>query len=150
MTVSASGTSPSSSERSSRSGLAARIADGRGLTAAGAAAVMLAFGLLGVAIDVLTGPGLRLVFALSFVVGCAAAVLAVHREDLRAVIVMPPLVYAALALAGSAAEGYGRGSFLRGQALELLNALVLGAPVLVIGFATVLVLALLRGAARRR
>ena len=133
-----------------RSGLAARIADGRGLTAAGAGAVMLTLGLVGGAVDVLTGPGLRLVFALCFVLGCAAAVLAVHREDLRAVIVMPPLVYAVLAVTASAVEGWGGGSFLKGQALELLNALVLGAPVLVLGFVTVLVLALLRGAARRR
>jgi hypothetical protein len=132
------------------SSLAARIADGRGLTAAGAASVMLAFGLVGGALDVLTGPGLRLVFALCFVLGCAAAALAVHREDLRAVIVMPPLVYALLAVLASAFEGWGGGSFLKGQALELLNALVLGAPVLVIGFATVLALALLRGVARHR
>ena len=129
---------------------AARVADGRGLTAAGAATVMIAFGLFGGAVDILTGPGLRLVFALSFVLGCAAAVLAVHREDLRAVVVMPPLVYALLAVLASAVEGWGGGSFVKGQALELLNALVLGAPVLVIGFVTVLVLALLRGAGRRR
>jgi hypothetical protein len=133
-----------------KSSLAARVADGRGLTAAGAATVMIAFGLFGGAVDVVTGPGLRLVFALCFVLGCAAAVLAVHREDLRAVIVMPPLVYALLAVLASAFEGWGGGSFLKGQALELLNALVLGAPVLVIGFVTVLALALLRGAARRR
>lgn len=130
--------------------LAARVADGRGLTAAGAATVMITFGLVGGAVDVVSGPGLRLVFALCFVLGCAAAVLAVHREDLRSVIVMPPLVYALLAVLASAFEGWGGGSFLKGQALELLNALVLGAPVLVIGFVTVLVLALLRGAARRR
>jgi hypothetical protein len=130
--------------------LTARIADGRGLTAAGAAVSMTAFGLAGGAFDVLTGPGLRLVFAVFFVLGCAFAALAVHRESLRPVIVMPPLVYALLALTAAAFEGWGgNGSFLQGQALELANAIILGAPVLVAGFLTTLVICLLRGAARR-
>jgi hypothetical protein len=63
---------------------------------------------------------------------------------------MPPLVYAALALTAAAFEGWGAaGSFLQGQVLELANAVVLGAPVLVFGFLTTLLLCLLRGAARR-
>jgi hypothetical protein len=128
----------------------ARIADGRGLTAAGAAAVMTAFGAAGGAYDVLTGPGLRTVFAVFYVLGCGLAALAVHHEHLRPVIVMPPLVYACLALTAAGFEGWGRsGSFLQGQLLELANAVVLGAPVLVFGFLTTLLLCLLRGAARR-
>ncbi len=112
---------------------------------------MLAFGAAGGAYDVLTGPGLRLVFAIFFVLGCALAALSVHREHLRPVIVMPPLVYAVLSLTASAVEGWGgSGSFLQRQLLELANAIVLGAPVLVFGFLTTLLLALLRGAARSR
>lgn len=128
----------------------ARIADRRGLTAAGAAVVMLLLGAIGGLFDVLTGQGLRTVFAVFFVLGCAVATLAVHREHLRPVIVMPPLVYAALALTASAVEGWsGGGSFLQGQLLELTNAIVLGAPVLVFGFLTTLLIAVLRGVARR-
>jgi hypothetical protein len=128
----------------------ATIADRRGLTTAGAAVVMIAFSAAGGAYDVLTGPGLRTVFAIFFVLGCGLAALAVHREHLRAVVVMPPLVYAALALTASAVEGWGSsGSFVQGQLLELANAIVLGAPVLVFGFLTTLLLAILRGAARR-
>ena len=130
--------------------MVARIADGRGLTAAGAAVVMTAFGAAGGAYDVLTGPGLRTVFAVFYVLGCVLAAFAVHRESLRPVVVMPPLVYALLALTAAAFEGWGRaGSFLQGQALELANAVVLGAPVLVLGFLATLVLCLVRGAARR-
>ena len=130
---------------------AAAIADRRGLTAAGAAVVMIAFGAAGGAYDVLSGPGLRTVFAILFVLGFGLAALAVHREHLRAVIVMPPLVYAALALTASAVEGWGRsGSFLQGQLLELTNAIVLGAPVLVFGFLTTLLIAVLRGVGRSR
>jgi hypothetical protein len=127
------------------------MADRRGLTAAGAAVVMIAFGAAGGAYDVLSGPGLRTVFAVFFVLGCGLAALAVHRENLRPVVVMPPLVYAALALTASAVEGWGgSGSFLQGQLLELTNAIVLGAPVLVLGFLTTLLIAVLRGAARSR
>jgi hypothetical protein len=133
-----------------RPSVTARIADGRGLTAAGAAVVMTAFGAAGGAYDVLSGPGLRTVFAVFYVLGCGLAALAVHRENLRPVIVMPPLVYAVLALSAAAFEGWGgSGSFVQGQLLELANAVVLGAPVLVLGFLTTLLLCLLRGAARR-
>ena len=129
----------------------ARLADRRGLTTPGAAVVMLVVGLVGAVFDVATGQGLRLVFAVLFVGGCALGALAVHREHLKAVIVMPPLVYAVLALGASAAESWGDGgSFLRDQALELVNSLVLRAPVLVTGFLVVLVLALLRGMRRSR
>ena len=128
----------------SRSSSSPRIADRRGLTAAGGAVVMTALGAAGAAADVVTGHGLRTVFAICFVTGCALAALAVHREDLKAVVVMPPLVYAVLALVAGAVEGVGGGSFLRGQALELANSLVLGAPVLVLGFVVTLALALLR------
>ncbi len=129
----------------------ARLADRRGLTTPGAAVVMLVVGLVGAVFDVATGQGLRLVFAVLFVLGCALGALTVHREHLRAVVVMPPLVYAVLALGASAVESWGTGgSFLRDQALELVNSLVLRAPVLVTGFLLVLVLALLRGMRRSR
>ena len=133
-----------------RSGWSARVADRRGLTTAGAAVVMTVAGVIGAALDLATGQGLRLAFAVCFVLGCAVAALAAHREHLRAVVIMPPLVYAALALAASAAQGLGSGgSFVRTQVLELANAVVLGAPVLWIACAAVLVLALLRGLGRR-
>ena len=118
-----------------------RVADRRGLTAAGGAVLLTVLGGLGAGLDVVTGRGLGTFFAICFVVGCALAAVTVHREDLKAVIVMPPLVYALLALVVGAVEGSGGGSFLRGQAVGLANALVLGAPVLVAGFLTALVLA---------
>ena len=72
-----------------------------------------------------------------------------HREDLAAVVVMPPLVYAALVLvAGLAEGGLPTGSLLLHQAIELFNGLVLGAPVLVAGTAIAAGVALSRRAAR--
>jgi hypothetical protein len=126
-------------------------ADRRGLTAAGAVAVALVLGLAGGAYDVLTGPGLRAVFAVCFIAGCGLAALLVHREDLRAAVVMPPLVYVVLALVGGAVERtIGSGSFLTRQVLELVNALVLGAPVLLAATGLAFVIALVRRLSGRR
>jgi hypothetical protein len=123
----------------------AHVGDKRGLTALGAVTVALGLGMLGGAVDVVTGSGLRTVFAVCFVVGCGLAALLVHREDLRAAVVMPPLVYVALALLAGAVERAGDpGSFVGRQALELVNALVLGAPVLLTATAVAVVVALAR------
>ena len=126
----------------------ASVGDRRGLTATGAVALALLLGVLGGAFDVLTGPGLREVFAVSFVTGCVLATLTVHREDLLAAVVMPPLVYVALVLLGGVVErAASSGSFLVQQAIELVNALVLGAPVLLLATGLSLLVALVR---RRR
>lgn len=127
------------------------VGDRRGLTATGAVAVALLLGLAGAAVDVLTGSGLREVFAVSFVTGCVIAALTVHREDLVAAVVMPPLVYVVLVLAGGAVEGTAAtGSFLTRQAIELANALVLGAPVLMAATGLALLIALVRHFGGRR
>jgi hypothetical protein len=126
------------------------VGDRRGLTATGAVAVALLLGLAGGAFDVLTGPGLREVFAVAFISGCVVAALTVHREDLVACVVMPPLVYVVLALlAGAVERTVGTGSFLTQQVLELANALVLGAPVLMAATAAALAIAVVRWAAGR-
>lgn len=123
---------------------AVRVADRRGLTAAGAVALVLLVAALGGSYDLSTGDALGSVFAGCFVLGCALAAGTVHREDLRAVVVMPPLVYAALVLLAGAIERPGPGSFLASQALELVNALVLGAPVLLTATTAALLLAAVR------
>ncbi len=111
----------------------AHVGDARGLTATGAVAVALAAGVIGATIDVLTGVGLRTVFTIFFTIGCTAAAYKVHREDLAAAAVIPPLAYVALTFAAGAgrASGIG-GSFLTQQVLELFSALVLGAPALLL------------------
>lgn len=121
------------------------VGDRRGLTATGAVGLALLLGVLGGAVDVLTGPGLREVFAVSFVVGCALAALSVHREDLLAAVVMPPLVYVVLVLlAGVVERTASGGSFVVQQAVELANALVLGAPVLLAATGLAALIALVR------
>ena len=111
----------------------AHVADRRGLTATGAVAVSLGAGLLGGTIDVLTGPGLRTVFAVLFILGCAAAAALVHREDLLASVVVPPLAFCAVALVSHQAEGLtGPGSYLAQQSVELSATLVVNAPALLL------------------
>jgi hypothetical protein len=125
------------------------VADRRGLTALGAVVLTLVICLAAGAVDVLTGSGLGLVFAVAFIVSSVLAALSVHKEDLAAVVVMPPLVYAALVLvAGLVEGGLPPGSLLLHQAIELFNGLVLGAPVLFGGTAAAAVVALVRRTAR--
>ena len=127
------------------------VVDKRGLTAVGAVTVALVLGAAGGLIDVLTGPGLRTVFAICFVAGCAFAALKVHREDLLATIVMPPLVYVALALlAGAFSKTAPVGGWVTRQALELATSLILGAPVLLTATGVAFVIAVVRGLVGRR
>jgi hypothetical protein len=94
---------------------------------------------------VLTGPGLRAVFAVTFVLGCVLAAFLVHREDLVAAVVMPPLVYVVLVLVAGGLEASGAGgSWLRQQLLELATSLVLGAPVLLTATGLAVVVAAVR------
>jgi hypothetical protein len=128
----------------------APVGDRRGLTAAGAVTIALILGAAGASVDVLTGPGLRTVFAVCFIAGCAIAAATVHREDLVAAVVMPPLVYVVLAFAaGAFSHTTAAGSMLTRQALELASSLVLGAPVLLTATGLALVIALIRGARGR-
>jgi hypothetical protein len=121
------------------------MADRRGITATGAVAVALLAGLLGGAVDVATGPGLRYVFSVLFVAGCGFAATRVHREDLVAAVTIPPLAYLALLAVGALFETAGvGGSTLTREFGQLVNALVLKFPVLFFATLSSAVIALVR------
>jgi hypothetical protein len=121
------------------------LADRRGLTAAGGVVLSVLVTVAGAAFDVLTGSGLRSGFALCFGAACVLTALTVHREDLGAAVVMPPLVYVTLSVViGALARTQNTGSFVLQQAIELVNAVVLGAPVLLLGTAGAALVAGLR------
>lgn len=123
----------------------AHVADKRGLTAFGAVTIAMGLGLVGGTIDVITGPGLRTVFAVFFIVGCALAAVLVHREDLLATVVMPPLLYVALALFAAGVEFSGvTGGWLSHQVSETVTALILGTWTLVGAVGAAAVVALYR------
>ncbi|HEV2889566.1 MAG TPA: DUF6542 domain-containing protein [Frankiaceae bacterium] len=124
------------------------LGDSRGLTAAGAAFLALGAGAAGGLVDVLTGEGLRDVFRVAFIVGCVLAAYKVHREDLLAAVVIPPLAYVALAVAANLTSRTTGGSFLKQQALELMSDLVVKAPGMLIATGLAAVVALARRFAR--
>jgi hypothetical protein len=85
------------------------------------------------------------------VAGCALAALLVHREDLKAVVVMPPLLHAAIAVLTSALGRTARSSSgLKGHALEAVVTLVLGAPILIAATGVAVLIALARTLVARR
>jgi hypothetical protein len=123
----------------------------RGLSGAAVVVLALVVGLAGVVYDLLTRPGLGLVFAVCFVTGCVLAALLARRGSLGVVAVMPPLVYVVLALvAGLTTSTSGAGSFVVRQGLTLFTTLVLQAPALLLGTGLAVVIALLRGLGRSR
>lgn len=152
MTATTPHTMPMPNQRPATSGRRSPLAffaDTRGLTAAGATAMALGAGIVGGLIDVATGQGLRGTFAVAFVLGCALAAYKVHREDLFAAVVIPPLAYVALAVgANLGTRTTLGGSFLKQQALELMTDLVTKAPALLIATGLAAVIALARHAAR--
>ena len=111
-----------------------RVVDRRGLPTAAAVMLAIALAFFGGAVDAATGSGLRTLFAICFVGGSMLAALLVRQTGLLATVVMPPLVYVAVALAAAGLQlSDTTGSFLTQELLELATALVTGAPVLVIG-----------------
>jgi hypothetical protein len=66
---------------------------GSSLTGLGALLLILVAAALGGAVDLLTGSGLRLAFAVGLVLGSAAATALVRRTSLLTVVVAPPLIY---------------------------------------------------------
>jgi hypothetical protein len=120
------------------------------LTALGGVAVALGAGLFGAVIDVMTGPGLRTVFAVFFVIGCVTAAAMVRRHDLLAAVVLPPLVYLAIALVAAGIEISGTaGSWLTRETLEASTSLVLHAPTLIIATALAAIVAGVRAVGTR-
>lgn len=108
----------------------------RGLTVLGAALLVLVSGGAGATADAVLSGKVGLLFGVGFVAGCLLAAGRVHQEDLAAVIVMPPLVYAALALLVGMfhpSSGGGSGPGLKNEAVDIASELVLKAPVLVMG-----------------
>lgn len=129
----------------------AHVADRRGLTATGAVVVAFALGLVGAVIDLKTGRGLRSAFEISFVIGTALAAALVHREDLKAAVVLAPYTYCGLAIvAGIFGRSGGSGSFARRSAVALMDALLLHAPVLFLATGLALVIVLVRRSRYRR
>ncbi len=129
----------------------AHVADRRGLTATGAVAVAFAVGLVGAFYDLKTGRTLGHGFEIAFVLGTAVAAALVHREDLKAAVILAPYTYCALAVVAGVTGGTsGHGSLFKRSAVALFDALVLHAPALFLSTGLALVIVLVRRARGRR
>ena len=123
----------------------------RGLGVWSAAAVATVLGLVGGLVDVLTGTDLGLTFATMFVTGCVLAALTIRLAHVKAAIVMPPLVYAFIAVVTAAVQAWRSdgGGGVKQFVVELVSSLVLSGLVLAIATAAVVVVALVRRMAYR-
>jgi hypothetical protein len=79
----------------------APLGDQRGLTAAGAAILIVVLATIGLIVDAGRQSHLGIAFTLTLCVAGALAASTVHREDLLASVVMVPLIYLPLAIIGS-------------------------------------------------
>lgn len=118
-----------------------RLVDSRGLTAAAAVLVLVAVTAVAAATDLPDDVGGHRVFFVCFVVACAGVALTAHQADLRAVVVMPPLVFAVgVGAVSTARAGSKDGSLLARAAMALVQPLVFGAPALLTGTFVAMVL----------
>ncbi len=131
------------------------LGDRRGLTAAGCLVLLFVAGFVGALLDLLAGHQLWLFFGVCFIGAAALSTVRCHAEDLAATIVLPPLVYFAIAfiftVINPRSGTHSGGS--RQFAIDLGGELVFSAPILLIATIVALGLATARGrasAARRR
>jgi hypothetical protein len=94
---------------------------------------------------VLSG-SLGVVFGILFIAGCVLAATRVHPDDLLGIVITPPLVYALIAIgigfAHPASNSTGGG--IKSKAINIGSDLIIRAPVLLIGFFAVVLIALAR------
>lgn len=118
----------------------------RGLTAIGAALVVIIIGGLGAVASVLVSGSLGIVFAVAFVLGCVLAALRTHPDDLIGVVIMPPLVYALITIGVGFLHptSGGDGGGLRTKAIDIGSELILRAPSLLVAELLVVLIAIIR------
>ncbi len=118
----------------------------RGLTVLGAAILLILAGTVGATIDVVLSGSPGVAFGVLFVTGCILAATRVHPDDLLGTVIAPPLVYAVIAIGvGFTRPSSGdSGGGLKSKAIDIGSDLILRAPVLLLGFAAVVLIAMVR------
>lgn len=118
----------------------------RGLSALGTGLLVVVLGGLGALVDVVAFGDLGILFGLLFVTSCVIAALRVYVYNLIDVVIMPPLAYAAITIAVGVfrPSGESSGAGLRNKAIDVGSEMILRAPVLLIAFGAVVVIAAVR------
>jgi hypothetical protein len=117
----------------------------RGLTALGTGILAVAAGALGALVDILLFHELGVAFGVTFVLGCVFSAVRVHVDDLIGVVIMPPLAYATIIVCTVFIRRAGSSGGLRNSAIDIGSEMILRAPVLLVAFGIVVVLAVRRG-----
>lgn len=117
----------------------------------GVVLTLAVIGGIGASVDLTTGSTLGIVFAACFITASGLCTLIAHREDLVACVIAPPLVFVVLVLiSGGLQRGEGASSLLVRQSLEVVNELILGAPVLLTATAVTVLVSVVRALGSRR
>jgi hypothetical protein len=127
----------------------AGVATGPSLTGFGAVLLIVVASMVGGCVDVLTGTGLRLAFAIGLVLGTAVAAALVRRGSLLTVVLAPPLVYVVASLLSVIASPGGLAG--AGRLYDAATGwLVYGFPAIAAATGIAVVIAGIRLAGRRR
>jgi hypothetical protein len=117
----------------------------RGLTAFGATLVVLTGGVVGALADVAASGNLGWIFGVLFVVACVAGTARSHVDDLVGVALMPPPIYAVIAVGvGLLHPATAAGTGTRTKVIDIGSELILQAPSLLIAEMAVVVIAVVR------
>jgi hypothetical protein len=123
-----------------------------GITLTGVGAIALAFviSLVGGGIDLMTGSGLRRVFAIALVIGAVVAAALVRQKDLYAVAVSPPLIYIVISFLAAIPHASESFSSKTKLASLLANWLVYGFPEMALATGLAAGIAIIRVLVNRR
>jgi hypothetical protein len=122
----------------------ALLADWRGLTAAGAATLVLFAAGVGALVDALLNLPHHRAFSLLFAASSAGTAWRVHREDMFATVCIPPIAFVVVTVIGGLFVNSDVGGLVTRQVVQLGNALVIDAPQLLLAEALAIVVVLLR------
>jgi hypothetical protein len=124
--------------------------DGVALTGVGAIALAFVIALAGAGFDLLTGVGLRRVFAVALVIGAVVAAALVRVRDLYAVAISPPLIYIAISIFAAIPHANGAFSDKKKFLALAANWLVYGFPEMAAATGLATGIAIIRYLAHRR
>jgi hypothetical protein len=118
----------------------------RALSAFGATLVVLIFSIVGAVADVAVFGSLGWIFGVLFVLSCTASTLRSHVDDLLAVAIMPPLIYALITVGvGVLHPSASTGGGMKSDVINVGSELILRAPSLLVAEVLVILIAVIRG-----
>jgi hypothetical protein len=122
----------------------ALLADWRGLTAAGAATIVVVASSVGALLDAVLNLSHHRAFTILFALSSAGTAWRVHREDMFTSICIPPIVFVFVTIIGGLFANNGVGGVASRTALQLVTALLIDAPQLLLAASLAIIVVILR------